>query len=43
VQLDGGELDVEISEELDVSLSGWAEPVMAGELSDELLEALDRM
>jgi diaminopimelate epimerase len=40
VQLDGGELGVEVSEELDVRLSGWAEPVCAGELSAELLAAL---
>ena len=40
VELDGGELEVEISEDLDVTLSGWAEPVCAGELSAELLTAL---
>jgi diaminopimelate epimerase len=40
VELDGGELEVEISEHLDVTLSGWAEPVCAGELSAELLAAL---
>jgi diaminopimelate epimerase len=40
VELDGGELEVEISEELDVRLSGWAEPVCAGELAPELLSAL---
>jgi diaminopimelate epimerase len=40
VELDGGELEVEISEDLDVRLSGWAEPVCAGELSPELLAAL---
>jgi diaminopimelate epimerase len=40
VELDGGELEVEISEDLDVRLSGWAEPVYRGELSAELLEAL---
>jgi diaminopimelate epimerase len=40
VELDGGELKVEISEDLDVRLSGWAEPVYRGELSVELLEAL---
>jgi len=40
VELDGGELEVEISAELDVTLSGWAEPVCAGELSTELLAAL---
>jgi diaminopimelate epimerase len=40
VELDGGELEVEISEDLDVRLSGWAEPICSGELSDELVEAL---
>jgi diaminopimelate epimerase len=40
VELDGGELEVEISPELDVTLSGWAEPVCSGELSAELLSAL---
>lgn len=40
VELDGGELVVEISDELDVTLSGWAEQVCAGELSAELLTAL---
>jgi diaminopimelate epimerase len=40
VELDGGELEVEISDRLDVRLTGWAEPVCAGELSPELLRAL---
>jgi diaminopimelate epimerase len=40
VELDGGELEVEVSDELEVRLSGWAEPVCAGELSAELLAAL---
>lgn len=40
VELDGGELEVEISGDLDVTLSGWAEPVCAGELSPELLATL---
>ena len=40
VELDGGELVVEISEDLDVTLSGWAEQICAGELSGELLSAL---
>jgi diaminopimelate epimerase len=40
VELDGGELTVEVSEELDVRLTGWAEPVCSGELSAELLAAL---
>jgi len=40
VELDGGELEVEVSGELDVRLSGWAEPICTGELSPELLAAL---
>jgi len=40
VELDGGELEVEISPELDVTLSGWAEPICAGELSAAMLTAL---
>lgn len=40
VELDGGELEVEISDELDVRLTGWAEPICTGELSAELLRAL---
>jgi diaminopimelate epimerase len=40
VALDGGELVVDVSDELDVTLTGWAEPVCAGELSPELLAAL---
>ena len=40
VELDGGELEVEVSTELDVRLTGWAEPVYAGEASPELLQAL---
>jgi len=40
VELDGGELEVEISPNLDVNLAGWAEPICAGELSPELLTAL---
>jgi diaminopimelate epimerase len=42
VVLDGGELVVEVSDDLDVSLSGWAEPVFTGELSDELIAALEQ-
>ncbi|MET0305752.1 MAG: diaminopimelate epimerase [Solirubrobacterales bacterium] len=40
VELDGGELEVEISDALDVRLSGWAEPICSGELSAELVQAL---
>ncbi|HEY2603522.1 MAG TPA: diaminopimelate epimerase [Thermoleophilaceae bacterium] len=40
VHLDGGDLDVEVGEDLEVTLTGWAVPVYAGTLSDELLEDL---
>jgi diaminopimelate epimerase len=40
VVFDGGELEVEVSEDLDVRLTGWAEPVFTGELSPELVKAL---
>jgi diaminopimelate epimerase len=40
VELDGGELEVEVSDELDVRLTGWAEPVYSGEASPELMQAL---
>ncbi len=40
VGLDGGELEVEVSAELGVRLSGWAEPICTGELSAELIAAL---
>ncbi|HEY1832875.1 MAG TPA: diaminopimelate epimerase [Solirubrobacteraceae bacterium] len=33
VQLDGGELEVEVTANLHVNLTGWARPVYAGELS----------
>jgi diaminopimelate epimerase len=31
VQLDGGELEVDVAEDFHVDLTGWAEPVFAGE------------
>jgi diaminopimelate epimerase len=40
VELDGGELEVEVSDDLDVRLTGWAEPICAGELAPELVQAL---
>ena len=41
VCLDGGELEVEVEEDLHVSLSGWAVPVYRGELAEELERDLD--
>jgi diaminopimelate epimerase len=43
VELDGGELGVEIGQELAVRLTGWAEPVYSGELSPELVSALTEL
>jgi diaminopimelate epimerase len=43
VELDGGELEVEIGDELSVRLTGWAEPIFAGELSAEILRALEEL
>jgi diaminopimelate epimerase len=40
VALDGGELEVEVSDDLDVNLTGWAVPVYRGELADEFIEEL---
>ena len=40
VSLDGGELLVEVGEDLRVDLTGWARPVFAGEISDEFEKEL---
>jgi diaminopimelate epimerase len=40
VRLDGGELTVEVSDELHVGLTGTASPVYRGELSEQLARAL---
>jgi diaminopimelate epimerase len=40
VVLDGGELEVEVGEDLHVHLSGWALPVFAGRLSEEFVQEL---
>ncbi len=40
VLLDGGELEVEVGEELEVNLTGWARPVFAGRLSEEFEKEL---
>jgi diaminopimelate epimerase len=41
VQLDGGELEVEVGEDMHVNLTGWAVPVFAGTLSAEFLKELN--
>ena len=40
VVLDGGELEVEVGEDLHVDLSGWAVPVFEGTLAAELIKEL---
>jgi diaminopimelate epimerase len=41
VDLDGGELEVEVGEDMHVSLTGWARPVYRGELSDDFVRELN--
>jgi len=41
VRLDGGELEVEISQELDVRLTGTASPVFSGEFSPEFVAEVE--
>ena len=43
VRLDGGELEVEVSETLDVRLAGTASPVFAGEFSPEFVAELEAL
>jgi diaminopimelate epimerase len=43
VELDGGELQVDVEEDLHVDLTGWAVPVYAGEISGDLLTELTRL
>ncbi len=40
VRLDGGELEVEVDEDLHVNLTGWAVPVYRGEVSADFLKEL---
>jgi diaminopimelate epimerase len=40
VVLDGGELEVEVQEDLRVTLSGWAVPVFSGTLADHFVKEL---
>jgi diaminopimelate epimerase len=40
VVLDGGELEVEVGEDLHVNLSGWAVPVFRGALAEEFVKEL---
>ena len=41
VHLDGGELEVEVGDDLRVELTGWARPVFAGRLSEDFEKELD--
>ena len=43
VELDGGELVVDVDESLLFTLTGWAVPLFAGELSPELLAELEAL
>jgi len=43
VRLDGGELEVDVAEDLHIDLTGWAVPVYSGTLSDEFMEALKKL
>jgi diaminopimelate epimerase len=40
VVLDGGELEVEVEDDLHINLTGWAVPVFRGTLSDTFIEEL---
>jgi diaminopimelate epimerase len=40
VVLDGGELEVEVGEDLTINLTGWAVPVFRGALADEFIKEL---
>ena len=40
VVLDGGELEVEVGEDLHIDLTGWAVPVIRGTIANELVEEL---
>lgn len=41
VQLDGGELVIDVADDLHVEMTGWARPVYAGALSEEFLKELN--
>ncbi|HYP48624.1 MAG TPA: diaminopimelate epimerase [Thermoleophilaceae bacterium] len=43
VHLDGGELEVEVGEDMHVDLTGWALPVYSGQLSDEFVKELSEI
>jgi diaminopimelate epimerase len=41
--LDGGELEVEVGEDLHIDLTGWAVPVYSGTLSEDFVRELDAL
>ena len=41
--LDGGELEVDVGEDLHIALTGWAKPVYRGRLAEDFVEALDAL
>ncbi len=41
VGLDGGELEVEVEEDMHINLTGWAVPVFRGALADEFVKELN--
>jgi diaminopimelate epimerase len=43
VRLDGGDLEVDVGEDLHLDLTGWAVPVWTGELTPEFIEELTRI
>jgi diaminopimelate epimerase len=43
VLLDGGELEVEVGDDLGVNLTGWARPVFEGRLSDNFVKELNEI
>lgn len=42
VELDGGELTVEVGAELEITLTGWADPILGGTLSAPFVAELSR-
>jgi diaminopimelate epimerase len=43
VELDGGELDVEVADDLHINLTGWAVPVFRGALADDFIKELNEI
>jgi diaminopimelate epimerase len=43
VELDGGELKVEVSDDLHINLTGWAVPVFRAALADEFIKELNEI